>query len=275
MRIYPKPTPQFVRLCGCGCGQPTLIAGRTSARDDAVAGHPKQFLRRHGERLTRIVVPAEDRFWAMVDRSGGPRACWLWTGGTQRGYGVFWPTPERSEGAHRYAYKLLVGPIPDGFELDHVKARGCTSTRCVNPAHLEAVTPRVNNLRSTSPAAIHAAATHCIRGHEFTPENTYIRPKGGRNCRTCGQRPSKWRGVTEVAPAEWLPVAAVAEVLGVGARRCGQLLSAGELAGMHDPANRGAWRVDPGSVRRYLERVGTQKSLRARLAALAALVGRP
>lgn len=56
---------------------------------------------------------------------------------------------------------------------------------CVRPAHLEAVTQKVNTLRGTSPAAIHAVKTHCIRGHEFTPENTYLRPSGGRQCIEC------------------------------------------------------------------------------------------
>lgn len=128
---------------------------------------------------------AEDRFWEKVDRSGGPNACWLWLGGTQRGYGIFWPTPERSEGAHRYAYKTLVGPIPEGMELDHVRARGCTNTHCVNPAHLEVVTPRINKLRGNGMSARYARATQCLYGHPYDEANTKIRKNGVRRCREC------------------------------------------------------------------------------------------
>lgn len=76
-----------------------------------------------------------------VDKNG-PGGCWLWTAAQDgRGYGVF-------EGpAHRFAYKLLVGPIPAGLHIDHVYDRGCRHKNCVNPDHLEAVTQAENNRR--------------------------------------------------------------------------------------------------------------------------------
>lgn len=129
-------------------------------------------------------VPVANRFWAKVDRSGGPDACWLWLASKQAGgYGQF-AHDGRHYMAHRFAYELAVGPIPDGMELDHVKARGCTSTACCNPAHLEPVTPRVNTLRSESASANHARQTHCSKGHPFSEENTYIH-NGWRQCRIC------------------------------------------------------------------------------------------
>lgn len=85
---------------------------------------------------------------------------------------------------HRLAYHLFVGSIPSGLTIDHL----CRNRACCNPAHLEAVSMRINTLRGTAPAAVHAAKTHCDRGHQFTPENTYLRRgRHGiqRSCKTC------------------------------------------------------------------------------------------
>lgn len=119
-----------------------------------------------------------ERFWAKVDKSG-PGGCWLWTAWLSGGYGRFRVGP-RLVYAHRLAYELLVGPIPEGLELDHVRARGCTSKACVNPAHLEPVTHRENVLRGDSPSALLARATHCGRGHELAGPNLW---RG--QCREC------------------------------------------------------------------------------------------
>jgi hypothetical protein len=95
--------------------------------------------------------------------------------------------------AHRVAYEMLVGTIPKGLDLDHICHNGsgcgggesCPHRRCVNPDHLEPVTHRENMLRGETVAAMHARKTHCIHGHEFTPENTRIKRDGSRNCRAC------------------------------------------------------------------------------------------
>lgn len=95
--------------------------------------------------------------------------------------------------AHRAAYEMFVGPIPEGHELDHAchdpdTCRGgdtCLHRRCVNVDHLLPTTPQENTLRSNSPAARKSRQTHCIHGHEFTPENTYRTDKGNRRCRRC------------------------------------------------------------------------------------------
>ncbi|MFD7016051.1 HNH endonuclease signature motif containing protein [Streptomyces sp. NPDC059928] len=78
------------------------------------------------------------------------------------------------------AYELLVGPIPAGLHLDHL----CRVRRCVNPAHLEAVTCAENLRRGTSFAAVNSAKTECVHGHPFDEENTYF-SRRQRDCRTC------------------------------------------------------------------------------------------
>lgn len=89
----------------------------------------------------------------------------------------------RSIPAHRFSHVFYKGPIPDGYEVDHL----CKVTRCVRPSHLEAVTPRVNTLRSDSASAVNAKKTHCPQGHAYDDSNTYITPMGRRQCRTCRQ----------------------------------------------------------------------------------------
>lgn len=107
--------------------------------------------------------------------------CWEWRAvRDSHGYGSI-KVNGTHRGAHRVSYELLVGPIPAGLELDHL----CRVRHCINPAHLEPVTHRVNTLRALVPPVLNALKTHCASGHEFTPENTYTAPAGGRTCRTC------------------------------------------------------------------------------------------
>lgn len=134
-----------------------------------------------------VMKPIRDRFWSKVRIDVG---CWEWLGSkNSQGYGNF-GTRYRAgsnrryviEKAHRVAYELCIGPIPEGMTLDHL----CRNHSCVNPAHLEAVTNRENVLRGTGPTALAARKTHCSNGHEFTKENTYQRKdKPGRKCRIC------------------------------------------------------------------------------------------
>lgn len=98
--------------------------------------------------------------------------------------------------AMRVAYEVFVGPIPEDLILDHL----CRRRACVNPAHLEPVTNRTNLLRGDTSSARKAAQTHCVNGHPFTPENTYVYPSwrtnGGvrRTCRQCAiERTYKYR----------------------------------------------------------------------------------
>ncbi len=95
--------------------------------------------------------------------------------------------------AHRFAYELLVGLIPVGLQIDHL----CRNPSCCNPTHMEPVLPTENLRRGFSPSALNARKTHCKHGHEFTEENTYIRPStsGWRVCKECARlahRESYW-----------------------------------------------------------------------------------
>lgn len=86
-------------------------------------------------------------------------------------------------GAHLYVWQRDVGPVPDGEEVDHV----CRVRPCINAEHMRTVSHQVNCTENVvgSQWMLNASKTHCIRGHEFTPENTRYRKEGGRTCRAC------------------------------------------------------------------------------------------
>jgi len=135
--------------------------------------------------------PENLRFWSKVDASG---PCWEWTAaiGKTGGYGKY---SYRLDGkvkyvyAHRYAYHVLVGPVPDGLELDHL----CRNRKCVNPDHLDPVTRRENVRRGVGPTGRNMGKTHCPFGHEYTKENTYKLKSGVRQCKMCGRARDKVR----------------------------------------------------------------------------------
>lgn len=112
-----------------------------------------------------------------------PSGCWIWRGRKSKpnGYPQF-----GKRWAHRFAYELLVEPIPQGLTIDHL----CRVPACVNPTHMEPVT-QAENSRRASAANLRPA---CPKGHEFTPENIYTRRNGGRVCRTCTLTVWAYRG---------------------------------------------------------------------------------
>lgn len=149
--------------------------------------------RRHGNPLAGKPAynqPIAERFWSHVNKDGPiPEhrpdlgQCWEWTGArtVMNGeYGVI-----RIEGsmvrAHRWLYEQVHGPIPDGFEPDHL----CRNTACVNDSHLEPVTHQENMRRGQGAPAMNRAKTHCPQGHPYDIFNTYYSPSGRRHCRAC------------------------------------------------------------------------------------------
>jgi hypothetical protein len=114
----------------------------------------------------------------------GPGECWLYNGFVERnGYARMTVLGVRYL-VHRLAYEAFVGPIPQGYEIDHL----CFVRHCCNPDHLEPVTSKTNTMRSQSPARFNAEKTHCAQGHPFDLLNTiYKVGKHGhqRECRAC------------------------------------------------------------------------------------------
>jgi hypothetical protein len=116
--------------------------------------------------------------------------CWEWRGCVNhRGYGLAWDG-KKLRIVHRVAYEELVGPIPDGLQIDHL----CRNRPCINPAHLEPVTALTNVLRSANGergknlVAMQASKTHCPQGHPYSGDNLYTsetRPRSGRQCKEC------------------------------------------------------------------------------------------
>jgi HNH endonuclease len=124
--------------------------------------------------------------------AAGYGGCWIYTGRTDhKGYGTFgWNG--RSVIAHRAAYLLLVGPIPDGLTIDHL----CRVRRCIRPDHLEPVTLRENMSRKPP-------KTHCPQGHPYSGDNVVYK-RGYQTCRICRRAQSKPRtNLSDPGPAPY------------------------------------------------------------------------
>ena len=127
-------------LCECGCGERTPLALKTLASRGTVRGQPLRFLHGHN----RVITDRVAFFWSQVDKNGPVHpvlgtACWPWIGGsrTEWGYGLIrWRNGSGRDKrpllrAHRVAWELTNGPVPDGLFVCH----HCDNPPCCNPAH--------------------------------------------------------------------------------------------------------------------------------------------
>ena len=114
--------------CHCGCGKKTNISQRTHIKKGYKTGQPFRYIRGHHRRKSLAEY--------VIDFNG----CWVWQRATNgSGYGVMKVKGKRKY-AHRHYYEQIIGPIPDGLEIDHL----CNNPSCVNPVHLEPKTHSEN-----------------------------------------------------------------------------------------------------------------------------------
>jgi hypothetical protein len=130
--------------------------------------------------------PTEAEFWARAEPDG---ECLIWTRSKiAKGYGRVRMLGEVA--AHRVAYRLAHGDIPEGMLVCHT----CDRPDCIQPAHLF-VGDQGDNMRdmSSKGRAANQQRSHCVAGHEFSAENTYVDPRGARYCLTCRRRRDRER----------------------------------------------------------------------------------
>jgi hypothetical protein len=184
-------TNRLPRMCSIeGCGGEVRTRG---------------YCNRHYQRLRRYGTPLGGGFSRPKKSGRAPietfeeritvlsNGCWKWNGTlTSKGYADGCLNGVEHVRIHRWRWEQDHGPVPEGLELDHLchtndlacpGGDDCPHRACVNPAHLEPVTPEENRKRARKPHT-----QHCVRGHEYTPENTYITPSTGtRQCRICAR----------------------------------------------------------------------------------------
>lgn len=171
---------------------------RRQAGQDLVTAHADSLYRERlstaikvlasgGAAIEGVTLPAYPRvfinFWARVLRPED--GCWTYQGHRDhKGYGKAAITlnGRKHSRAHRAAYEMLVGPIPEGLQLDHL----CRNRSCVNPSHLEPVTNQENGYRGQAPGiVIHLAGEACAKGHRYVEGSFSILKTGGRRCLIC------------------------------------------------------------------------------------------
>lgn len=149
-------------------------------------------IRRNGHTGLRKPQPIADymaerqRVAAAPESRPGLGACIEWIGTRyNNGYGAVGIRTHHKQLAHRLAYELANGPIPEGMVVDHL----CRNRACVNASHLEIVTNEENLRRGLGFRLRNGMDAKCIHGHDYTPENTYINPNdpSDRRCRTCAR----------------------------------------------------------------------------------------
>lgn len=131
------------------------------------------------------------RFFSFVNKNGPVAAnnpelgrCWIWTGGLNKGYGVFWANGTTNR-AHKFSYRTFVGEVPP--DLPHLDHFACDQTDCVNYLHVRPDTPRGNALRSGNIAAQNRAKDECPDGHDYAIHGR-VNAAGSRECALCVQK---------------------------------------------------------------------------------------
>ena len=121
---------------------------------------------------------------ARCVRQGG---CLIWPGATTGHATTKYPVATidgKTQLLHRAVFLAHYGWLPEGRKV--VIEHTCMRSLCLNWRHLRAATQAQNLLRGKTVNAANAAKTHCVNGHEFTPENTYMKKsQGKRACRAC------------------------------------------------------------------------------------------
>ena len=148
--------------------------------------HGREYDLRTGRRKPHQNLTDLERFeirWMPVPFSG----CWIWLGDIFQcgGHGAFRINGKRRYKAHRAAWELYRGQIPEGLQVNHK----CDVPSCVNPDHLYLGTQAQNNedCRKRGRFRHCPPPTHCPHGHEYTPENSLRPPKGHLRCRACSK----------------------------------------------------------------------------------------
>lgn len=113
--------------------------------------------------------------------SDQPTECWSWTRGlSSDGYGIVRYNGGSMKLVHKIVYEHWFGPVPKGYELDHL----CRRRDCANPYHLEAV-PHAVNVKRGEVGKNSRDKTHCPQGHPYSGDNVYVSPSNRRHCRIC------------------------------------------------------------------------------------------